>query len=352
MTSRHFHKLFGRPPRTPESEIDEFYMDIAASIQKVIEEAMLRLAHHAHKVTGYKSLCLAGGVALNCVANGRIKREGPFEQLWVQPASGDAGGALGAALFVWHQLLENPRSPQHPDAMRMSLLGPQFSQTEIEAFLASKAINYYRATSEQDLCERTAAELAAGKVIGWFQGRMEFGPRALGNRSILADPRSPTMQRILNLKIKFRESFRPFAPSVMREHVQEYFDTDHQSNEPYMLFVTTIREMHRIDQPATLENSSGLDKLKLPRSTLPAITHVDATARLQTVDANQHPLYYKLLAAFNSLTGCPVLINTSFNVRGEPIVCAPEDAWRVFQSTDMDVLVLGHCIILKSELCK
>ena len=347
MTSRRFHKLFGRPPRTPESDIDEFYMDIAASIQKVVEEAMLRLARHAHEVTGCKSLCLAGGVALNCVANGRIQREGPFEQIWVQSASGDAGGALGAALFAWYQLLENPRSPQLPDAMRMSLLGPQFSQTEVEAFLSSKNINFYRAASEQDLCDRIASELAAGKVVGWFQGRMEFGPRALGNRSILADPRSPEMQRILNLKIKFRESFRPFAPSIMREYVQEYFDTDHQSNEPYMLFVTTIRDAHRIDDPETSKNIKGLDKLKLPRSTLPAITHVDATARLQTVDANQHPLYYKLLAAFKSLTDCPVLINTSFNVRGEPIVCAPEDAWKVFQATDMDVLTLGRCIVLK-----
>jgi len=348
MTNRRFDDLFGEPPRKPESPLTNFYMDVAASIQEVTEEIMLRMARHAHAVTGARNLCLAGGVALNCVSNGRILREGPFEKIWIQPAAGDAGGALGAALFTWHQLLERERIPGTPDSQAGSYLGPSFSDDEIARFLDGKEAVFETAEDDEALAARVAELIADENVVGWFQGRMEFGPRALGGRSILGDPRSLEMQKTMNVKIKFRESFRPFAPSVLRDRVDEYFEMRENEDSPYMLLVADVREEKRAGDPEQLASAEGLDKLGVHRSVVQAITHVDYSARVQTVDEVRHPLYHSLLREFDRLTGCPVLINTSFNVRGEPIVCSPENAYFCFQATNMDVLVLGRHILLKS----
>lgn len=349
MTSPKFHRLFGGPPREPETQLTQREMDLAASIQAVTEEVMLRTAHHVHRQTGMKNLVLAGGVALNCVGNGRILREGPFENLWIQPAAGDAGGALGVALFIWHQLLEKPRTPQGCDSQHGSFLGPAFTDEQIQARLERCGAVFDTAASDQHLVAEVAALLTQEKVVGWFQGRMEFGPRALGARSILGDARSERMQSVMNLKIKFRESFRPFAPLVLREHVNEYFELRPHEDSPYMLLVAQVREQFRTDPGAGHDTAFGIDKLRYCRSTIPAVTHVDYSARVQTVDQERHPLLHRLLTCFYEKTGCPVLINTSFNVRSEPIVCTPEDAYRCFMATDMDVLVLGRHILHKHE---
>ena len=348
MTSRKFERLFGGAPRQPESPLTQREMDLAASIQRVMEEILLRMARHVHARTGQSNLCLAGGVALNCVANGRILREGPFREIWVQPAAGDAGGALGTALFIWHQLLGNGRSPQTPDGQAGSLLGPSYSAPEIRSFLDSVGADYERIEDPEALVRRVARVMAGQKVVGWMQGRMEFGPRALGCRSILGDARSSRMQSVMNLKIKFRESFRPFAPSVMREHVDEYFQMRHEEDSPYMLLVAPVQDSKRVASDGK-EKLTGLDKLSAARSVVPAITHVDHSARVQTVDSERHGAYYRLLREFERMTGCPVVINTSFNVRGEPIVCSPEQAYRCFMSTNMDVLVMENFILLKER---
>ncbi len=342
MTNRRFARLFGGPPRKPESPLTQREMDLAASIQSVTEEVMLRMARHARKVSGSRNLCLAGGVALNCVGNGKILREKLFDRFWIQPAAGDAGGAVGAALMAWHHHFDRSRTPSTPDAMNGSLLGPSFDTDTIGSFLKQHSDYEVPLLDEEEMLARTAGLLAAGKVVGWFQGRMEFGPRALGSRSILGDPRSEEMQRKLNLKIKYRESFRPFAPSVAVENVGDYFELDEQS--PYMLLVAGVARDLR--KPVD-EGVRGLDKLYQVRSTLPAVTHVDGSARIQTVDRSVNPRYHALIRAFEQQTGCPVLINTSFNVRGEPIVCTPEDAWRCFLRTDMDVLVMDRYVIEK-----
>ncbi len=349
MTSRRFNRLFGGPPRAAESQITERELDLAASVQAVTEEIMLRTARHAHEQTGMKNLVLAGGVALNCVANGRILREGPFEDVWIQPAAGDAGGALGTALFIWHQLLDRPRDPQGRDSQKGTLLGPQFSDAEILETLSRNEAVYTSSASDEELCEEVADLIADQKVVGWFQGRMEFGPRALGSRSILADARSTRMQSQLNLKIKFRESFRPFAPIVLREHVDRYFEMRPDEDSPYMLMVAPVHADIREEPDPADEQAFGLDKLKCRRSSLPAVTHVDYSARVQTVDRERHPLSHLLLSRFHQKTGCPVLINTSFNVRGEPIVRTPDDAYSCFMMTDMDVLVLGRHILRKEQ---
>ncbi|UCF38923.1 MAG: carbamoyltransferase [Acidobacteriota bacterium] len=349
MTGRRFHQLFGSEPREPETPITEFFMDIAASVQQVTEEVMLKTAAHAHRITGKRSLCLAGGVALNCVGNGKILNEGPFEQFWIQPASGDAGGALGAAQFVWYQLLDNPRKPGPSDQQRGSLLGPRYASNDIVRFLEERNAVYQVVEDEQELCEMIAELLAGGQVVGWFQGRMEFGPRALGSRSILGDPRSDSMQKVMNLKIKFRESFRPFAPAVLREKAGEFFEVPEAFDSPYMLIVAPVRQSRRSDCAEELKGLKGFEKLPVRRSELPAVTHVDFSARVQTVDAERHPRFHRLLSSFEAVTGCPVLINTSFNVRGEPIVCSPDDAYRCFMATDMDVLVLEDCVLLKKH---
>jgi len=342
MTNRRFARLFGGPPRKPESPLTQREMDLAASVQSVTEEIMLRMARHAQKMTGSRHLCLAGGVALNCVGNGKIRREKIFDRIWIQPAAGDAGGAVGAALMAWHHHFDRPRKHSVPDAMSGALLGPSFDAETIGEFLKTHTSYDVPLMKEEEMLERTAGLLADGKVVGWFQGRMEFGPRALGSRSILGDPRSAEMQRKLNLKIKYRESFRPFAPSVAVEHVRDYFELEEPS--PYMLLVADVA--HRLRKPVDA-SVQGLDKLYQVRSDLPAITHVDGSARIQTVDRSVNPRYHALLTAFEQQTGCPVLINTSFNVRGEPIVCTPEDAWRCFMRTDMDVLVMDRYIIEK-----
>ncbi|MEX0700665.1 MAG: carbamoyltransferase [Planctomycetales bacterium] len=347
MTSPNFHRLFGGGPRRPETPISERHMDLAASIQKVTDEIMLRMARHVHAETGMRNLCLAGGVALNCVSNGRILREGPFDDLWIQPAAGDAGGALGVALFIWHQLLGNARTPQPHDSQRGSWLGPRFGDDEIRAFLDRVGAKYAHFDDDDALCEHVAELIASEKVIGWLQGRMEFGPRALGGRSILGDARSRAMQSVMNLKIKFRESFRPFAPSVLQERAAEYFDLREDVESPYMLLVADVRAEKRLATEG--DGARGLDKLKLVRSEVPAITHVDYSARLQTVDAERHGRYYRLLKKFEERTGSPVIINTSFNVRGEPIVCTPEDAYRCFMATNMDVLVLERFVMRKED---
>jgi len=349
MTSEKFHRLFGGPPRKPESPVTQRDMDVAASIQQVTEEVMLRMARHVHAETGMKNLCLAGGVALNCVGNGRILREGPFENIWIQPAAGDAGGALGAALFIWHQLLDRPRTPEPLDSQQGSLLGPRFGNEDVERFLKSVGARYERYADESALCDHVADRIAAGQVVGWMQGRMEFGPRALGCRSIIGDARSTEMQSVMNLKIKFRESFRPFAPSVLQEKVHEVFSIRPEEPSPYMLLVAPVREDRRTKLDGAADGRTGLDLLKIQRSEVPAITHVDYSARIQTVDRDRHGRYYKLIKRFEEKTGCPVIINTSFNVRGEPIVCTPEDAWRCFMATDMDVLVLEDCVLEKTE---
>jgi len=350
MTSDKFHRLFDGPPRRPESRLTQREMDLAASVQSVTEEIMLRTARHLHDRTGLKNLVLAGGVALNCVGNGHILRDGPFDQVWIQPAAGDAGGALGAALFIWHQLLEQPRSPGGRDSQAGSLLGPSFPDDQIARFLDSAGAVYSTCGSDEDLCTRVADILANENVIGWFQGRMEFGPRALGARSIIGDARSPKMQSVMNLKIKFRESFRPFAPIVLREHVHEYFQMRPGEDSPYMLLVANVLEPHRTPLPDSYDSTWGIEKLNHVRSDIPAVTHVDFSARVQTVDADRNPLLHRLMTRFHEITGCPVLINTSFNVRSEPIVCSPEDAWRCFRTTDMDVLVLGRHIVRRIDL--
>ncbi|MEO6598154.1 MAG: carbamoyltransferase [Planctomycetota bacterium] len=342
MTGAKFHALFGSAPRKPESPLEQFHMDLAASIQKVTEEVMLRTARHAHAVTGKKNLCLAGGVALNCVGNGVILREGPFENIWIQPAAGDAGGALGGAQFLWHNLLGKPRHVRAGDSQRGSLLGPRYEPDDIQAFLDSQKIVYEQCSSEPQLADRVAELIEQENVIGWFQGPMEFGPRALGARSIIGDARSSKMQSVMNLKIKFRESFRPFAPIVLREDASEYFEIEPQHDSPYMLVVAPVRDEKRKSVDGT---ARGLDKLKQLRSVIPAVTHVDFSARLQTVDAARNPRLAGLMRQFKQRTGCPVLINTSFNVRGEPIVCTPQDALRCFLGTEMDVLVLENFVV-------
>jgi len=346
MTSARFDELFGGPPRQPESPLTQREMDLARSIQEVTEETMLRLARTLHHETGMSNLCLAGGVALNCVGNGRILREGPYQGLWIQPAAGDAGGALGAALSVWHQYEGQPRTARGTDAMSGGYLGPAFSNDQIEQSLRRLGASYVK-VEDQALFPLLARELAAEKVIGWFQGRMEFGPRALGGRSILGDARSAKMQSVMNLKIKYRESFRPFAPSVLRERVGDYFDLT--SDSPYMLIVAPVKERRRIPQAAEQKGLWGIELLNVPRSDIPAVTHLDYSARVQTVHRESNPRYYRLLEAFEALTGCAVLVNTSFNVRGEPIVCSPEDAYRCFMRTEMDLLVLENCVLYKPD---
>jgi carbamoyltransferase len=353
MTSEKFHRLFDGPPRDPESQISQKEMDLAASVQKVCEEAVLRAARHAQKLTESKNLVMAGGVALNCVANGRLLREGPFDRLWIQPAAGDAGGALGAALLAWHTLLGNPRVAAVGDAQKGSLLGPAFDEEDIKVFLDSVHGRYERIEDEDLLLDHLAQMLDDQKVIGWFQGRMEYGPRALGCRSIIGDARSPRMQQVMNLKIKFRESFRPFAPCVLREHAAEVFEMDPGEDSPYMLIVAPVREELRIplDQEAKsrLEDPDLRIRVSVPRSSLPAITHIDYSARVQTVDEARHGRYYRLMRRFYERTGCPVIVNTSFNIRGEPIVCTPEDAYRCFMATAMDCLVLESFVLTKDE---
>ena len=346
MTNRRFDRLFGGPPRRPESPVTQREMDLATSIQAVTEEVVLRLGRTVHRETGIDQLCLAGGVALNCVANGRLLREGPFKDIWVQPAAGDAGGALGAALSVWHEYLERPRTCHGQDQMRGSYLGPAFSNEQVEAYLRGAGIPYHRLDDEA-LMPRLAELLDEGHVVGWFQGRMEFGPRALGGRSLLGDPRSPRMQSVMNLKIKYRESFRPFAPAVLAERVSDWFQF--QGESPYMLMVAPVLESRRIPMTAEQQALFGIDKLNVPRSEIPAVTHVDYSARLQTVHRETNPRFHRLLEAFEARTGCPLLINTSFNVRGEPIVGTPEDAYRCFMRTEMDTLVLENCLLYKTE---
>jgi carbamoyltransferase len=380
MTNRAFDKLFGSGPRKPESRITQKEMDLARSIQAITEEVMLKMTQYAHKVTGMKNLCMAGGVALNCVANGRVLREVPFKDIWIQPAAGDAGGALGIALAIWYRYLgkqrtspekagtwqswrgprnsaRNAASPDrgiahanglanYADGMKGSYLGPQHTETEIEEFLQSRRLRYKK-HSRNELPEVVADLLAGGKIIGLHQGRMEFGPRALGGRSIIGDPRSPEMQSVMNLKIKYRESFRPFAPSVLREQLVDWFDLDAES--PYMLLVADVAESKRRKMTAAEEALWGIDKLNVKRSEIPAVTHVDYSARIQTVRREMNPLYWEIIEAFRQRTGCPVVVNTSFNVRGEPIVCTPEDSYRCFMRTEMDFLVLETCVLDKKE---
>lgn len=346
MTNSNFDRLFGCPPRKPESKITQREMDIAASIQKVTEEVVLRLSRTARKDTGCDALCLAGGVALNCVANGRILREGEFKDIWIQPAAGDAGGALGAALATWYQYLNNPRQVSGSDGMQGSYLGPNFSDEEICQYLDDVRANYQHLEDEK-LMPQLAEILAEGNVVGWFQGRMEFGPRALGGRSIIGDPRNVKMQSVMNLKIKYRESFRPFAPSVLAERVSDYFAIDRAS--PYMLLVAPIQKELHLPMTEEQQQLFGIEKLNVPRSKIPAITHVDYSARIQTVHSQTNPRYYELIRQFDAKTGCGVLVNTSFNVRGEPIVCTPEDAYRCFMRTEMDYLVLENYLLAKSE---
>jgi carbamoyltransferase len=347
MTSDAFHDLFGGPPREPETRLTQKEMDLARSVQVVCEEVMLRMARTAHRETGLEDLCLAGGVALNCVGNGRILREGPFKRVWIQPAAGDAGGALGAAQLAWHRHLRAPRHirPGH-DAMHGAALGPRYTEAEIETWLRSVSA-VFTTLPRPDLNQRVARMLADGKVVGWFDGRMEFGPRALGQRSILGDPRNPRMQADMNLKIKFREGFRPFAPSVLREKAGEYFDLEAPS--PYMLLVAPVLPRRRLEPPAGQDKLWGIDQLNVPRSDIPAVTHIDYSARVQTVERDTSPNYHGLIAAFDQLTGCAVLVNTSFNVRGEPIVCTPAEAYACFMRTGIDVLVLGTTVVEKSE---
>jgi carbamoyltransferase len=349
MTGTKFEKLFGGPPRKAESPLTQREMDMAASIQAVTEEIMLKMAKHVHEQTGMKNLVLAGGVALNCVGNGRILRESPFENIWIQPAAGDAGGALGAALFVWYQLLDNKRNIDGNDYQRGSLLGPAYSSEQIRQFLDSIDAKYHLYTDQEQLIDTVADLIKQEKVIGWFQGKMEFGPRALGSRSIIGDARSEKMQSIMNRKIKFRESFRPFAPCVLREDVKEYFDMPDSQESPYMLLVAPVSNEKRM--PVNIEPSKlkGLEKLKVKRSSIPAVTHVDYSARLQTVDKKRNPKLHRLMSKFKEITSCPVIINTSFNIRGEPIVCSPEHAYRCFMATNMDVLVMEDLVLYKNE---
>ena len=346
MTNERFSALFGEPVRAPEKPLTEFHMDVAASIQAVLDEAVLRLTRSLAKKTGAKNLCLAGGVALNCVANGKVLRDGAFKNIWIQPAAGDAGGAVGAALAAVHIFKDQTRKTNGGDGMFGSFLGPSFSQAVIERRLMASGARF-TVLSEDGMVEMTAQALASQQAVGWFQGRMEFGPRSLGARSILGDPRSPTMQRNLNLKVKYRESFRPFAPSVLRENVSDWFEID--SDSPYMLIVADVRKDRRRAMTPDELALFGIDKLNIARSEIPAVTHVDYSARIQTVHANTNPLFHRLLTRFKEKTGCPVLVNTSFNVRGEPIVCTPEDAFRCFMGNELDLLVVGNCVLQKKE---
>jgi carbamoyltransferase len=347
MTGPAFDDLFGGPPRVPESKLTQREMDLARSVQDVTEEIMLRMARTAHRETGLRNLCLAGGVALNCVGNGRLLREGPFENLWVQPAAGDAGGALGVAQLIWHRTCERSRrTSPGTDSMKGAYLGPSFSPEAIQQYLDSRGAVYER-LERGEVLDRTASSLADEKIVGWFNGRMEFGPRALGARSILGDPRSPRMQAQMNLKIKFREGFRPFAPSVLCDRVSDYFELDHES--PYMLLVAPVKKDRQIPMTKEQRVLWGIEKLNVPRSDIPAVTHIDYSARIQTVDRRTNPDYYDLIRRFESLTGCGLLVNTSFNVRGEPIVCSPEDAYRCFMRTHIDYLVLGPFLLDKKE---
>ena len=346
MTNRKFDGLFGGPPRKPESPVTQREMDLASSIQAVTEEVVLRLAKTVQKESGAEYLCLAGGVALNCVANGRLLREGPFKDIWIQPAAGDAGGALGAALSVWYEYLGNPRVVDETDSMAGSYLGPKFSDQEIRSYLDSVNADY-KILDDTELMPQLADVLANENVVGWFQGRMEFGPRALGGRSIIGDPRSKAMQSVMNLKIKYRESFRPFAPAVLADRVSDYFDINHCS--PYMLLVAPVSEKLRTPMTKEQENLFGIEKLNVPRSEIPAITHVDYSARIQTVHKETNPRYYDVIEHFGKQTGCPVIVNTSFNVRGEPIVCTPEDAYRCFMRTEMDYLVIEGFLMAKPD---
>jgi len=345
MTNWAFERLFGGSARKPETRITQKDMDIASSIQKVTEEIMLRMSRNAHRITGAKKLCLAGGVALNCVGNGRILRQGPFEDIWIQPASGDAGGALGAALLVWHKYLGNRRlTDERSDRQQSSFLGPEYKNEEIEVFLKSEGVPYRR-LSYAEIVDITSDLIIEGKVIGWFQGKLEFGPRALGARSIIGDARDQKMQSRMNLKIKYRESFRPFAPTVLKENTLEWFELEKES--PYMLLTAFVKEDKRT--ASDKKDLSGFDKLKIKRSQIPAVTHVDYSARVQTIRRKDHNLYYDMINAFYRKTGCPVIINTSFNVRGEPLVCTPQDAYKCFMRTEMDYLVMGCFLLDKKE---
>jgi carbamoyltransferase len=347
MTNGRFDELFGGPPRKPEDRLTQREMDLAASIQVVVEQVILRLARSLARETGQKNLCLAGGVALNCVANGKLLRDGAFERIWIQPSAGDAGGALGAALCAYHHFKNQPRHVNgHMDAMSGSYLGPSFSQSDIERRLASVGAKF-ETLDDDGLINATADALVSQKAVGWFQGRMEFGPRALGGRSILGDARSPAMQSVLNLKVKYRESFRPFAPSVLREDVADWFELDGDS--PYMLLVADVVERRRRAMTEDQKRLFGIDKLNVPRSDIPAVTHVDYSARIQTVHRETNPRYHALLSAFKQRTGCPVIVNTSFNVRGEPIVCTPEDAFRCFMGTEIECLAVGNCFLRKED---
>ena len=352
MTSKKFHKLFGSPPRQPEERLDQRHMDLAAAIQIVTEEVMLTLTRHlAKEYSDIPNLCMAGGVALNCVANGKVLRDQSFSNIWIQPAAGDAGGAVGAALAAYHQHLGAPRDLDaqnggQRDGMQGSYLGPSFEQADIEQRLTAEGAKF-TVLSDDELYDKTAAALEAGHAVGWFQGRMEFGPRALGGRSILGDPRNPDMQKTLNLKIKYRESFRPFAPSVLAEDAASYFDLDADS--PYMLIVADVNEERRRAMTNAEATLFGIDKLNVARSDIPAVTHVDYSARIQTVHADTNPRYHRLISAFKERTGCPLVVNTSFNVRGEPIVCTPEDAFHCFMGTGMETLVVGNCMLQKPD---
>ncbi|MFC1804520.1 carbamoyltransferase [Candidatus Omnitrophota bacterium] len=347
MTNKRFERLFGGPARRPESKITEKDMDIAASIQNVTEEIMLRMSRHVHRVTGKDKLCLAGGVSLNCVGNGRILRKGPFKEIWIQPASGDAGGALGAALLVWYRYLGNNRTAGgKSDLQKASLLGPAYNDQEVRDFLIKEGLPF-KELSDSDIPEVISDLIIKGNVVGWFQGRLEFGPRALGSRSIIGDARSQEMQSKMNLKIKYRESFRPFAPSVLEEETGNWFDLERKS--PYMLLVAPLKKKHRLNLKSEEAQKQGFDKLKVQRSVIPAVTHVDYSARIQSVNRQDNPLYYEMISAFNRKTGCPVIINTSFNVRGEPLVCTPDDAFKCFMRTEMDHLIIGRFLLDKKD---
>jgi len=347
MTSGKFHKLFGGPPRKAEQQLDQRHMDLAASVQAVTEHVLLIMARTVAKETGMKNLCLAGGVALNCVANGKLIKDGAFENIWVQPAAGDAGGALGAALLAYHGYKQQPRTvPKHGDSMKGSYLGPEYSQNDIEARLTQLGATF-DVLDDKTLMMETAKALADEKAVGWFQGRMEFGPRALGGRSILADPRSTKMQKTLNLRVKFRESFRPFAPSVLADHVSDWFDFKHTS--PYMLMVANVKDNKCVAMTDDQKALFGIDKLNVQRSEIPAVTHVDYSARIQSVHAETNPAYHALITEFYKQTGCPLVVNTSFNVRGEPIVCTPEDAFHCFMGTGIELLVIGNCMLVKNQ---
>ena len=351
MTSGKFHQLFGAPPRNAESQISQREMDLAASVQVVCEEVMFKCAQHLHKITGMKNLVMAGGVALNCVGNGKILREGPFENLWIQPAAGDAGGALGVALLIWHHVLSQSRKVGASDSQHGSWLGPEFSNEETRRFLDQEGARYHSFANELELLDRVSDLMAGEKIVGWVNGRMEFGPRALGARSIIGDPRSAQMQATMNLKIKFRESFRPFAPCVLKEDAAEYFALQHES--PYMLIVAPVQKKHRrqlsTEEQNTMRDPDLRKRVNVLRSTIPAVTHVDYSARVQTVDEGRHGRFYRLMKRFKEKTGCSVIVNTSFNIRGEPIVCSPQEAYRCFLGTHMDALVLGDQLLLKSE---